>query len=110
MSDHLKVDTSSVRNAGAGFDAASLDAINVINDAMHRLNKYEGVWGKDETGEQFEKVYAPPRDGLLAGLEVIPQLLQNYAGGLGSTAAVYDRANDYADDLASDLTRSAGRK
>ena len=100
-----------MRTAGAGFDAASLDAINVINEKIHQLNKYDGVWGKDETGEQFEKVYVVPRDGLIAGLEVIPQILQNYAGGLGSTAAAYDRADDYADDLATGLTRHVdGRK
>lgn len=99
MSSKINVDTSSVRTGGAEFDTAGVETVALINDAMHRLSAFNGVWGRDETGQQFELVYAPPRDGLMQGLEAIPQLLKNYAGGMGSTAAVYDRANDLTEDL-----------
>lgn len=99
MSSHVNVDTSSVRTSSAGFDSAGMDAISLINDALYRLNKFDGVWGRDETGKQFEMVYSQPRDGLIQGLEAIPMLLQNYSGGMGSTAAIYERTNDLAVDL-----------
>ncbi|MCU1643422.1 MAG: hypothetical protein JWN03_3697 [Nocardia sp.] len=95
MAELVKVEIAGLRSTAIDLDsgASSLDAIRTALDAA--ASGYEGCWGHDEYGDQFEggdngyKVRRPALENVLTSMSA---RLRQYSGGLSDGANTLERA------------------